>query len=103
MYIYFPDSLPKVYNLDNVVNVWADYLQTRYHPRTVSLINQYEHNSGTNPFDVFNYGANLWKMEQFQDDFIDRIRLYVEECENMQVKDSVFNDGDTVTYLPGWL
>lgn len=77
-------SLPKVYNLDNVVNVWADYLQTRYHPRTVSLINQYENNSGTNPFDVFNYGANLWKMEQFQDDFIDRIRLYVEECENMQ-------------------
>jgi len=36
---------------------------------------------------VFNYGANLWKTEQFQDDFIDRIRVYVEECDNMQVKD----------------
>jgi hypothetical protein len=45
------------------------------------------HTSDTNPFDVFNYGANLWKTEQFQEDFIDRIRLYVEECGNMQVND----------------
>jgi hypothetical protein len=77
-------SLPKVYNLDSAVNVWADYLRARYHPRTVSIINEYEHNSDTKPFDVFNYGADVWKTEQFQDDFIDRIRMYVEECDNMQ-------------------
>jgi hypothetical protein len=85
MYIYFPDSPRKVYNLDSVVNAWPDFLRTRYHPRTVSCIK--EHTSDTNPFDVFNCGANLWKTEQFQEDFIDRIRLYVEECENMQVND----------------
>ncbi|KDR19639.1 protein misato homolog 1 isoform X2 [Zootermopsis nevadensis] len=79
-----PGSLPKVYNLDSVTNVWADYLRTRYHPRTVSIINEYEHNSDTKPFDVFNQGANLWKTEQFQDDFTDRIRMYAEECDNMQ-------------------
>jgi hypothetical protein len=69
----------------------------------VSLINEYEHNCDTNPFDVFNYGASLWKMEQFQDDFIDRIRQYVEECENMQVKDSVLNDGDAISSRTGLL
>ncbi|KAJ9592019.1 hypothetical protein L9F63_001458, partial [Diploptera punctata] len=76
--------LPKVYNLDNVVKVWADYLQTRYHPRTMSIINEYEHDSDAKPFDVFNCGSNIWKTEQFQEDFIDRIRIYVEECDNMQ-------------------
>ena len=74
-----------MYNLDNVVKVWADYLQTRYHPRTVSIINEYEHNNEDKPFDVFNCGSNIWKTEQFQEDFIDRIRIYVEECDNMQV------------------
>jgi hypothetical protein len=50
------------------------------------------------PFDVFNYGASLWKTEQFQDDFIDRIRMYVEECDNMQVWDTVSGCGDTVIH-----
>ncbi|XP_069672251.1 protein misato homolog 1 [Periplaneta americana] len=77
-------NIPKLYNLDNVVNVWADYLRIRYHPRTVSIINEYEHKSDTRPFDVFNYGVNLWKNEIFQEEFIDRIRVYVEECDNMQ-------------------
>ncbi|PSN51241.1 Protein misato [Blattella germanica] len=77
-------NLPKVYNLDNVVNVWEDYLRTRYHPRTVSIVNEYEHNNEEKPFDVFNCGSNIWKTEQFQEDFIDRIRIFVEECDNMQ-------------------
>jgi len=85
----FAGSLPKVYDLDSAINVWADYLRTRYHPRTVSIINEYEHSSDTKPFDVFNYGADVWKTEQFQDDFIDRIRMYVEECDNMQVNDTL--------------
>jgi hypothetical protein len=65
----------------------------------VSLISEYEHNSDTKPFDVFNYGADLWKTEQFQDDFTDRIRMYVEECDNMQVKVTVSDVGTTVTQL----
>jgi hypothetical protein len=69
----------------------------------VSIINEYEHNSDTKPFDVFNYGADIWKTEQFQDDFIDRIRIYVEECDNMQVKDTLSDDATTVTQLPGTL
>lgn len=99
----FAGSLPKVYNLDSTVTVWTDYLRARYHPRTVSIINEYEHNSDTKPFDVFNYGADIWKTEQFQDDFIDRIRIYVEECDNMQVKDTLSDDATTVTQLPGTL
>jgi hypothetical protein len=67
----------------------------------VSCVN--EHTSDKNPFDVFNSGANLWKTEQFQEDFIDRIRLYVEECENMQVKDNVFNNYDALSCPPGLL
>ena len=73
------------------MRVWSDYLQARYHPRTASIINEYEHNNDIEPFDIFNCGSNVWKTEQFQEDFIDRIRLFVEECDNMQVRNGIFS------------
>nr|CAD7397704.1 unnamed protein product [Timema poppensis] len=75
----------KVYKLENVVKVWADYLRQRFHPRTVSIINKYEHANDSQPFNNYKLGANLWNTEQFEEDFTDRIRNLVEECDNMQV------------------
>ncbi|OAD59046.1 Protein misato [Eufriesea mexicana] len=78
------DSASASYDIENNINSWVDYLLPRFHPRTSNIIKQYKHGCATNPFDVFTYGRNLWNTEQFSDDFSERIRVYVEECDLMQ-------------------
>lgn len=80
-----PESvLKKVYNLEEKVHVWSDFLYSRFHPRSVNLINDYQFQNEHTPFDLFPSGRNLWQTVQFQDDFSDNIRWYVEECNNFQ-------------------
>ncbi|XP_003707902.1 misato mitochondrial distribution and morphology regulator [Megachile rotundata] len=71
-------------NLEDYVNWWVDYLVPRFHPRTVNIIKEYKHGCTTQPFNIFTYGRSLWNTEQFSEDFADRIRAYVEECDLMQ-------------------
>lgn len=73
------------YDLDNDVEVWSDYLYARYHHRTLNIINQYEHKNHEVSFDVYPLGRSLWYTEQFQEDFSDKIRQYIEECDSFQV------------------
>lgn len=70
-------------HLEKNIDVWSDYLYTRFHPRTVNTINDYQHNSEEFAFDVFNLGEDVWANE-FIDDFSDKIRQYMEECDNLQ-------------------
>lgn len=77
-------SLENVKCLEEQVNSWSDFLVTRYHPNTVHIINEYEYNSTSKPFEIFNCGVEVWKDQDFQEDFIDRIRRFVEECDNFQ-------------------
>ena len=34
----------KLYNLDNSVNVWSDFLRLHLHPKTIATIDEYQHN-----------------------------------------------------------
>ncbi|KAK5649088.1 hypothetical protein RI129_003980 [Pyrocoelia pectoralis] len=77
------NSLRTNSNLDNAVNVWSDFLYPRFHPRTVNIIKEYMH-GGESEFDVFPLGAKLWKTEQFAEEFADKIRNYIEECDSFQ-------------------
>ncbi|XP_047117531.1 protein misato [Schistocerca piceifrons] len=80
-----PEEIPlKIYDLDNEVNVWSDFLRTRYHPRTTTVINKYQHGNSAQTFDVYNYGLSLWKTHDFEEEFTDKIRQFVEECDSMQ-------------------
>lgn len=72
------------FDLEKDSNNWVDFLVPRFHPRTVNVVKEYEHESSINPFDLFPYGQQLWKSESFVDGFTDRIRSYVEECDMMQ-------------------
>lgn len=71
-------------NLEQEIHSWVDYLVPRFHPRTINVVREYKHACADQPFDIFNYGQNLWSNEYFEDDFTDRIRAYVEECDLMQ-------------------
>lgn len=75
---------PTSSDLESDVNSWVDYMLPRFHPRTVNIIKQYKHDCTTHPFNIYNYGKNLWNTEKFSDDFSERIRSYVEECDLMQ-------------------
>ena len=33
----------KLYNLDDSVHVWSDYLRLHLHPKTIALVNEYQH------------------------------------------------------------
>ncbi|XP_057656516.1 protein misato isoform X1 [Diorhabda carinulata] len=76
--------LTKNYNLEETVNVWSDFLYARFHPRTVEVVKQYQHCNENTPFDVFPLGNAVWKTRQFTEDFTDKIRNYIEECDNFQ-------------------
>ncbi|XP_046489750.1 protein misato isoform X1 [Neodiprion pinetum] len=78
------DGEDAVVNFEDDVTVWADYLVPRFHPRTVNIVREYEHQSLDQPFNVFHYGHHLWKTEQFQEEFSNKIRAYAEECDFMQ-------------------
>ncbi|XP_033211026.1 protein misato isoform X2 [Belonocnema kinseyi] len=75
---------PKNFEFENDVNKWVDYLVPRFHPRTVNIIKEYSQGSESQPFDIFNYGRNLWNTDSFSQDFTDNIRAYVEECDLIQ-------------------
>ncbi|XP_067212096.1 protein misato-like [Linepithema humile] len=72
------------FNLENNVKSWVDYFLPSCHPRTMTIVKEYSHNCTEQPFNIYTYGRNLWTTEQFSDDFCDRIRSYVEECDLMQ-------------------
>lgn len=71
-------------NNENDTKSWADYLLPVFHPRSLTVIKEYSHNCTNRPFDLFTYGRNLWTTDEFCDNFSDKIRSYVEECDLMQ-------------------
>lgn len=75
----------KNYDLDNETQTWSDFSYARYHHRTVNIVKQYEHNNNEVPFDIYPVGRSLWHSEQFEEDFSDKIRQYIEECNSFQV------------------
>lgn len=76
----------KEYKLCDNVETWADFLYSRYHPRTVNVINEYKYSPDKESFDTFSNGVSIWKAERFEDEFCDKIRQYVEECDSLQVR-----------------
>lgn len=79
-----PEVSHKTYNPEENFKVWSDFLYSRFHPRTTNIIKEYEHCNEQTPFDIFTQGLNLWKTDFFKEDFSDKIRNYIEECDHFQ-------------------
>lgn len=82
------------YDFKNNVETWTDFAYTRFHPRSVTIVNEFEHSSTEQSFDCFTGGTELWKGDQFEYDFCDKIRQYIEECNNCQV--------NNLNFIPEW-
>lgn len=75
----------KLYNLDNDVKIWSDFLKARFHPRTIMSIDEYKHNDPSNKFNNFAQGLALWDSHIIKETWTDNLRLYAEECDYLQV------------------
>ncbi|XP_003743364.1 protein misato homolog 1 [Galendromus occidentalis] len=66
-------------------NSWAGYLQNKYHPKSVTINNDFDSDNPQQPFGVFNQGETLWRLES--ENFEDRVRWFAEDCDHL----SAFN------------
>ncbi|XP_053666113.1 protein misato [Anopheles marshallii] len=78
------EATEKDYNFSNTVENWIDFSYTRYHPRSLNIIERYTHTKEESQLDTIMNGMELWKDYDFQDDFTDRVRQYIEECDGCQ-------------------
>ncbi|XP_063704556.1 protein misato [Culicoides brevitarsis] len=76
------DPESKEYNFAENVTEWSDFMYSRHHPRSVNIIKEYQHETSETSFDTFAAGEELWK--HFEDDFGDKIRNILEECDFCQ-------------------
>ncbi|KAL5244425.1 hypothetical protein ACI65C_011835 [Semiaphis heraclei] len=74
----------KVYNLDYDVKIWSDFLKARFHPRTITSIDEYKHNDSNNVFNNYAQGLELWNSYKMKETWTDNLRLYAEECDYLQ-------------------
>lgn len=72
------------YKLEESVKGWTDFMYSRYHPRSINLINDYKYSVHENEFDTFTNGRELWARGDFREEYSDRMRQYLEECNSCQ-------------------
>uniref|UniRef100_A0A336N0H6 CSON010014 protein n=1 Tax=Culicoides sonorensis TaxID=179676 RepID=A0A336N0H6_CULSO len=77
-----PDS--KNYNFNEIVTEWSDFQYSKYHPRSVNVIKDYQHDVDETSFDTFMAGWQVWKQSDMEDEFCDKIRNMIEECDFCQ-------------------
>lgn len=84
----------KDYNLAESCNSWADYLYARYHPRSFNVLQGIVRQSDVQVLGTHTAGVELWQAPSFCEEFCDRIRLYVEECDGLQGFQVLFDIDD---------
>ncbi|KAJ0054917.1 hypothetical protein NL108_007121 [Boleophthalmus pectinirostris] len=75
--------LQKSYRLEGSVKVWSDFLRIHLHPRTISVIHQYNHDGEAHRLEAFGQGEALLQGSVLED-LEDRLHFFVEECDYLQ-------------------
>lgn len=71
-----------LYNLDEDISFWSDYLGARFHPRSVLLAYSFQHENTTHPFDMWGLGRGAWTgCDGVGEELEDRVRMFAEECD----------------------
>lgn len=82
--------------LDAEVQLWSDFLRTRYHPKSNAIVEEYSYKSATDPFDIHGVGLQAWSDHQssLADDVEDRIRFFVEEADFLKGFQMIHDSAD---------
>ncbi|KAL6473348.1 hypothetical protein MHYP_G00169090 [Metynnis hypsauchen] len=78
------ERVQKAYRLEGSVRVWSDFLRLHLHPRTISVINQYNHDGESARLEAFGQGEALLQGSVLEE-LEDRLHFFVEECDYLQV------------------
>lgn len=89
----------KEYDFKHSTRTWTDYMSTRYHPRSINLLPIMNTPDQETSFDCYSRGSAIWSEKYFDEDFGDRIRLYIEECNNCQGFQTLFDCSDAYSGL----
>jgi hypothetical protein len=81
-------------DLKESVSNWPDFMYTRYHPRSINIIKNYEYSEEISTLDTFSAGSQLWSSSFFEDDYCDKLRNYIEECDQCQGFQAIFDAVD---------
>ncbi|KAG4304501.1 hypothetical protein PORY_002211 [Pneumocystis oryctolagi] len=68
------------------ITSWSDYNMTKYHPRSLNQLYQYDlYDETFSPFYTFNQGKDLFRdISKENDLFESHLRPFLEECDNIQ-------------------
>ncbi|XP_035537688.1 protein misato homolog 1 [Morone saxatilis] len=75
--------LQKGYRLEGSVRVWSDFLRIHLHPRTISVIHQYNHDGEAHRLEAFGQGEGLLQGSVLEE-LEDKLHFFVEECDYLQ-------------------
>lgn len=74
----------KIYHLDDSVSVWSDFLYGHLHPKSLSVVKEFLHQSDTEKFELFPQGKDLLKKRNVLEDLEDKLHFFAEECDHLQ-------------------
>ncbi|KAM6168966.1 protein misato homolog 1 [Erethizon dorsatum] len=66
------------------IRVWSDFLRVNLHPRSICLIQNYNHDGETGRLEAFGQGESILKEPRYLEELEDRLHFYVEECDYLQ-------------------
>lgn len=89
----------KQYDFRHNTQTWTDFMYTRYHPRSINVLPTMNESRQNAAFDCYSRGTQIWHENYFDDDFGDRIRQYIEECNNCQGFQTLFDCSDAFSGL----
>ncbi|XP_047418571.1 protein misato homolog 1 isoform X2 [Sciurus carolinensis] len=70
--------------LERSVRVWSDFLRVHLHPRSICMIQKYNHDGETGRLEAFGQGESVLKEPRYLEELEDRLHFYVEECDYLQ-------------------
>ncbi|KAM4807406.1 protein misato homolog 1 isoform X3 [Urocitellus parryii] len=70
--------------LESSVRVWSDFLRVHLHPRSICMIQKYNHDGETGRLEAFGQGESVLKEPRYLEELEDRLHFYVEECDYLQ-------------------
>ncbi|MCJ8750383.1 hypothetical protein PDJAM_G00263810, partial [Pangasius djambal] len=75
--------MQRSYRLEDSVRVWSDFLRIHLHPRTISIINQYNHDGEAARLEAFGQGEALLQGSVLEE-LEDNLHFFIEECDYLQ-------------------
>nr|XP_055179885.1 protein misato homolog 1 isoform X2 [Nyctereutes procyonoides] len=66
------------------IRVWSDFLNVHLHPRSICMIQKYNHDGEAGRLEAFGQGESILKEPRYLEELEDRLHFYLEECDYLQ-------------------